>query len=83
MSESCRFWGRGDWMIITGFMNLLAPLNVSLALDFAHMERPGEDEHFFRAIAERSMLVDIAKESGAVAISPPLAEEWWDRGSAL
>ena len=37
----------------------------------------GEDTQGFRAIAERSMLADAIKDSGAVSMFPPLAEEWY------
>jgi hypothetical protein len=32
--------------------------------------------HGFRAIAERSVLADVVKDSGAVSLFPGLAEEW-------
>ena len=40
------------------------------------MKIPGEDANGFRAIAERSMLADAVKDSGAVTMFPPMAEEW-------
>jgi hypothetical protein len=40
------------------------------------MEIEGEDSNGFRAIAQRSMLADAAKDSGAVTMFPPMAEEW-------
>jgi hypothetical protein len=40
------------------------------------MHIPGEDENGFRAIAQRSMLADAVKDSGAVSMFPPLAETW-------
>jgi hypothetical protein len=46
------------------------------ALDPLHMQIPGEDANGFRAIAQRSMLADLVKDSGAVSMFPPLAEEW-------
>jgi hypothetical protein len=48
----------------------------------------GEDQHGFRAVAERSMLADNVKDSGVVSLFPQLADEWkreveaqggWDR----
>ena len=41
------------------------------------MRIPGEDTQGFRAIAQRSMLADAIKDSGAVSMFPPLAEEWF------
>jgi len=52
------------------------PVDAVFALDPHHMELAGEDSNGFRAIAERSMLADAAKDSGAVTMFPPLAEEW-------
>ena len=46
------------------------------ALDPFHMQIPGEDANGFRAIAQRSMLADAVKDSGAVSMFPPMAEEW-------
>lgn len=52
------------------------PADAIFALDPHHMDIPGEDENGFRAIAQRSMLADAVKDSGAVTMFPPLAEEW-------
>jgi len=46
------------------------------ALDPDHMNSQGEDEHGFRALAERSMLSDRVKDSGAVTMFPRLADGW-------
>jgi hypothetical protein len=52
------------------------PKDALFALDSGHMSRLGEDMHGFRAIAERSMLADAIKDSGAVSLFPNLAEHW-------
>jgi len=52
------------------------PVNAYFALNPLHMELPGEDQHGFRAIAERSMLADDLKDSGAASMFPQLAPEW-------
>jgi len=39
------------------------------------MNSQGEDEHGFRALAERSMLADRVKDSGAVTMFPRLADD--------
>jgi hypothetical protein len=46
------------------------------ALDHNYMLSPGEDMHGFRAVAERSVLADYVKDSGAVALFPQLADDW-------
>jgi hypothetical protein len=52
------------------------PVHAYFALDPDHMQLPGEDQHGFRAIAERSMLADRVKDSGAVSMFPALAKTW-------
>jgi hypothetical protein len=59
------------------------PRDAWFALDPRYMELPGEDEHGFRAIAERSRMADWIKDPGAVTIAPKLAEEWWRQVQAL
>lgn len=58
------------------------PVDAYFALDPNHMEIPGEDQHGFRAIAERSMLADNIKDSGAVTMFPALAETWSNQVAA-
>ena len=55
------------------------PNDARFAIDPFYMEAPGEDRIGFRALAERSRLADASKDSGAVAMFPPLAEEWWEQ----
>jgi hypothetical protein len=52
------------------------PVDAVFALDPRHMEIPGEDQQGFRTIAERSMLADSVKDSGAVTMFPQLADRW-------
>jgi hypothetical protein len=52
------------------------PVNAYFALNPEHMNLAGEDEQGFRAIAERSMLADRVKDSGAVSMFPQLADTW-------
>jgi hypothetical protein len=58
------------------------PTDARFALDPFYMEARGEDRIGFRALAERSRLADANKDSGAVAMFPPLAEEWWEQFQA-
>ncbi|MGB8479079.1 MAG: hypothetical protein WCE63_09575 [Acidobacteriaceae bacterium] len=46
------------------------------ALNPHYMTLDGEDQHGFRAIAERSMLADADKDSGAVSLFPQLTSDW-------
>ncbi|HEX3103550.1 MAG TPA: hypothetical protein VHQ22_03820 [Terriglobales bacterium] len=58
------------------------PVDATFAIDPFYMEAPGEDRIGFRALAERSRLADANKDSGAVAMFPPLAGEWWEQFQA-
>lgn len=58
------------------------PVDATFAIDPFYMEAPGEDRIGFRAMAERSRLADANKDSGAVAMFPPLADEWWKQFQA-
>lgn len=55
------------------------PSDARFAIDPFYMDASGEDRIGFRALAERSRLADANKDSGAVAMFPPLAEEWWEQ----
>jgi len=52
------------------------PKDAVFALDPDYMLSPGEDMHGFRAVAERSVLADKVKDSGAVSLFPQLADSW-------
>jgi len=58
------------------------PKNAVFALDPEYMTSPGEDMHGFRAVAERSVLADSVKDSGAVSLFPQLAEDWKNQTQA-
>lgn len=55
------------------------PVDAVFAIDPAYIRISGEDTFGFRALAERSRLADGYKDSGAVSMFPPLAEEWWEQ----
>jgi hypothetical protein len=67
---------RNPWVQSFLWVRNNTPVNAIFALDPAHMNIPGEDSNGFRALAQRSMLADAVKDSGAVTMFPPLAEEW-------
>jgi len=58
------------------------PNDAVFALDPDHMSLPGEDQHGFRAIAERSMLADGVKDEGAVTMFPKMADDWKEQVTA-
>lgn len=67
---------RNDWVQAFLWVRQNTPLDAYFALDPNHMALPGEDQHGFRVIAERSMLADNVKDSGAVTMFPRLADTW-------
>jgi hypothetical protein len=67
---------RNSWVQAFEWSRDNTPLDARFALDPDHMRIAGEDSNGFRAISQRSMLADAVKDSGAVSMFPPLAEEW-------
>ena len=70
------------WVQAFEWVRANTPENAYFAMDPGAMQIPGEDEHGFRAIAQRSLLADGVKDSGAVSMFPALAEEWRDQVNA-
>jgi hypothetical protein len=64
-----------SWISAFIWIRSHTPKSAVFALDANYMTRPGEDEHGFRAVAERSALADYAKDS-VVSLFPQLAPEW-------
>jgi hypothetical protein len=64
------------WMSAFLWIRYHTPKDAVFATDPYYMARPGEDAHGFRAVAERSVLADYVKDSGAVSLFPRLATEW-------
>ena len=65
-----------DWVQAFVWIRENTPPSAYFALNPDHMALAGEDQQGFRAIAERSMLADRKKDSGAVTMFPALAETW-------
>ncbi len=64
------------WLSAFYWIRANTPKDAIFALGPDYMKSPGEDAHGFRAVAERSMLADNVKDSGAVSLFPELAGEW-------
>jgi hypothetical protein len=64
------------WVAAFDWARENTPQNAVFALDPYYIELPGEDEHGFRGIAQRSVLTDHFKDSGVVSLFPQLAPEW-------
>ena len=73
---------KNEWAQAFVWIRQNTPADAIVALDPLYMRIPGEDTQGFRAIAERSRLADAIKDSGAVTMFPPLAEEWWQQVQA-
>ncbi len=67
---------RGEWNSAFRWVRDHTPKNAVFAMDPGYLLLPGEDMHGFRAVAERSVLADQVKDSGAVSLFPQLAVEW-------
>lgn len=71
-------WTRShnEWVRAFEWIRRNTPMDAYFALDPETMSLPGEDQHGFRAIAERSMLADNVKDTGAVTMFPAMAASW-------
>ena len=55
------------------------PAGAYFAIDPRYMQKAGEDEHGFRAWAERSVLADWDKDPGVICLFPALASKWQEQ----
>ena len=70
---------KNSWVQAFDWIRENTPQNAIFALDPNYMVAPGEDEHGFRVLAERSVLADALKDSGAVSMFPALARDWYEQ----
>jgi hypothetical protein len=70
---------RNTWTSAFLWIRSHTPKGSVFALAPNYMLLLGEDAHGFRAIAERSVLADNVKDSGAVSLFPQLASQWKDQ----
>ncbi len=68
---------RNDWAQAFRWARDNTGEDAVFALDPLYMRLPGEDSIGFRCLAQRSRLADAVKDSGAVSMFPPLADDWW------
>jgi hypothetical protein len=73
---------RNEWAQAFVWVRENTPVDAVFVLDPDFMQLPGEDTTGFRCLAQRSRLADASKDSGAVSMFPPLAEEWWTQVQA-
>jgi hypothetical protein len=71
-----------SWLRAFRWISHNTPLTSLFAIGPHYMERPGEDYHSFRALAERSVLADITKDASVVTQVPSLAPLWLEQVQA-
>ncbi len=77
-SEHLEFPGRvsrNSWVQAFTWVRDHTPQDAIFAMNPNYMNLPGEDEHGFRAIAERSVLASV-HDAGSVIMFPSLVREW-------
>jgi hypothetical protein len=73
---------RSEWLSSFVWIRDHTPKDALFALDSEYLLKSGVDLHGFRAIAERSMLADQEKDSGAASVFPDLTEHWKEQSTA-
>ena len=68
--------GKSPWLAAFYWIRANTPTDALFALDPAYFKLDKEDEHGFRAVAERSRLADFYKDSGVATMFPVLTPEW-------
>ncbi len=73
---------RNDWLQAFAWVRQNTPVDAIFAVDPDYMTK--DDQHGFRAIAERSRLADAIKDSGAVTMFPelPAPDHWLEQLNA-
>ena len=75
--------GGNAWLEAFAWARANTPVDAVFALDPNYMAIRGEDIHGFRALADRSMLADAYKDSGAVTMFPRLLGDWQQQEQML
>jgi multisubunit Na+/H+ antiporter MnhG subunit len=70
------------WLQAFDWIRENTPVTSFFAVGAGYMERPGEDFHSFRALAERSSLADVTKDASVVTQVPSLAPLWLEQVQA-
>ena len=70
------------WLQAFAWIRQNTPPDSYFALDPYYMERPSEDFHSFRALAERSALTDNVKDPSVATQVPRLAPRWLEQAQA-
>jgi len=68
--------GANTWTSAFYWIRAHTPKDAIFALDPDYMAAADDDQHGFRAVAERSALADRLKDSGVASLFPGIANEW-------
>ncbi len=80
--EWTRAGSTNPWAQAFNWARRNTPEDAVFALDTYYPESPRAAAQGFRAIAERSMIDDAGKDSGAVSMVPTRADEWYSQVQA-
>jgi hypothetical protein len=64
------------WLQSFAWIRMNTPADAYFAMDPYYLSAPGEDYHSFRALAERSQLADMVKDTAVVMQVPELSQDW-------
>jgi hypothetical protein len=64
------------WLQSFAWIRMNTPTDAYFAMDPNYLATPGEDYHGFRALAERSQLADMVKDTSVVTQVPELGPAW-------
>jgi hypothetical protein len=70
---------KNQWVQAFLWIRANTPRDAIFALNPTYMDIPAEEENGFEAVAQRSMLADANKASGAVSMFPAMADEWFSQ----
>lgn len=70
------------WLEAFAWIRSNTPANAYFAVNPNYLAAPGEDYHSFRALAERSQLADMIKDTAVVTQVPELGPKWQEQTSA-
>jgi hypothetical protein len=74
---------KNDWERAFAWIRDNTPQDAYFALNPKYLDLPGEDNHGFRALAQRSMMAEDAKDPGSVKVFPELEDRWLEQITAL
>jgi len=74
---------RNQWVQAFDWIRRNTPADALFAIDPHYEALDGEDQHGFRALAERSVLADYEKDGGMAARVPRIAPRWLKEVTAL